>query len=192
MAISASEEPLGRVFTSDYRLSIPSFQRAYSWRPGNVLQLLDDIRQHPAVDHAPFARYDRGASRLHGRASPGQVHGTQGLRRGRPLRHGCRHLPGRQGCRQRRDDRVPERHEGNGPCPHETLQHAAWHPARHGRSTGRGMDPRDQVSKTGIPVPARLPFGSRAFCFLLAAPARRFLASGNSCTMARIALIYPV
>ncbi|EEX69430.1 hypothetical protein MITSMUL_03478 [Mitsuokella multacida DSM 20544] len=41
------------------------------------------------------------------------------------------------------------------------------------------MDPRDQVSKTGIPVPARLPFGSRAFCFLLAAPARRFLASGS-------------
>ena len=54
MAISASEEPLGRVFTSDYRLSIPSFQRAYSWRPGNVLQLLDDIRSASQTPNTPY------------------------------------------------------------------------------------------------------------------------------------------
>lgn len=54
MAISASEVPLGRVFTSDYRLSIPSFQRAYSWRPGNVRQLLDDIRSASQTPQTPY------------------------------------------------------------------------------------------------------------------------------------------
>ena len=100
-----------------------------------------------------------------GRASSGQVHGTQGLCRSRPLRHGCCHLPGRQGCRQRRDDRVPERHEGNGSCTHETLQHAAWHSARHGRSTGKRLDSRNQVRK-GMSLCWPGCYGSQAFYFI--------------------------
>lgn len=54
MAISAFELPLGKVFTSDYQLSIPSFQRAYSWRPGNVLQLLDDVRFASQTQETPY------------------------------------------------------------------------------------------------------------------------------------------
>ncbi|MEJ5921730.1 GmrSD restriction endonuclease domain-containing protein [Bifidobacterium thermophilum] len=54
MAISAFELPLGKVFTSDYQLSIPSFQRAYSWRPGNVLQLLDDVRSASQTQETPY------------------------------------------------------------------------------------------------------------------------------------------
>ena len=36
MAINATEKPLGKVFTPDYQLSIPSFQRAYIWKPENL------------------------------------------------------------------------------------------------------------------------------------------------------------
>ncbi len=45
MAINATEKPLGKVFTPDYQLSIPSFQRAYIWKPENILQLISDLRR---------------------------------------------------------------------------------------------------------------------------------------------------
>ncbi|NEG70109.1 GmrSD restriction endonuclease domain-containing protein [Bifidobacterium choloepi] len=43
MAISASEKALSRVFTSDYRFVIPTFQRAYQWRREQMAQLVGDI-----------------------------------------------------------------------------------------------------------------------------------------------------
>ena len=46
MAINATEKPLGKVFTPDYQLSIPSFQRAYIWKPENILQLISDLERH--------------------------------------------------------------------------------------------------------------------------------------------------
>ena len=45
MAINATEKPLGKVFTPDYQLSIPSFQRAYIWKPENILQLISDLEE---------------------------------------------------------------------------------------------------------------------------------------------------
>ena len=44
MAISATEKPLGKVFTSDYQLTIPSFQRAYTWQAENIEQLVNDLQ----------------------------------------------------------------------------------------------------------------------------------------------------
>ena len=43
MAISAKELPLGKVFTPDFRFTIPSFQRAYIWKTENILQLVSDL-----------------------------------------------------------------------------------------------------------------------------------------------------
>ena len=43
MAISAKELPLGKVFTPDFRFTIPSFQRAYIWKAENILQLVSDL-----------------------------------------------------------------------------------------------------------------------------------------------------
>ena len=43
MAISAKELPLGKVFTPDFRFTIPSFQRAYVWMTENILQLVSDL-----------------------------------------------------------------------------------------------------------------------------------------------------
>ena len=42
MAISAKELPLGKVFTPDFRFTIP-FQRAYIWKTENILQLVSDL-----------------------------------------------------------------------------------------------------------------------------------------------------
>lgn len=43
MSIDASEKPLSKVFTSDYRFVIPTFQRAYQWRRPQMTQLIDDV-----------------------------------------------------------------------------------------------------------------------------------------------------
>ena len=48
MAISAKELPLGKVFTPDFRFTIPSFQRAYIWKTENILQLGIDMRAQAA------------------------------------------------------------------------------------------------------------------------------------------------
>ena len=45
MAISAKELPLGKVFTPDFRFTIPSFQRAYICKNENIMTMvraLDD------------------------------------------------------------------------------------------------------------------------------------------------------
>lgn len=41
--LSAHEEPVHKVFSSDYRFSIPLYQRPYSWAKEHALQLLDDL-----------------------------------------------------------------------------------------------------------------------------------------------------
>ena len=43
MAIDAYEIRLGKVFSTDYRFIIPSFQRPYSWRRENMLELIGDL-----------------------------------------------------------------------------------------------------------------------------------------------------
>ncbi|MBT1175498.1 DUF262 domain-containing protein [Bifidobacterium sp. LC6] len=54
MAINAKELPLGRVFTPDYRFTIPSFQRAYIWKPENILQLVSDLKDASKSPHIPY------------------------------------------------------------------------------------------------------------------------------------------
>ena len=54
MSISAMEQPLDKVFTSDYRFVIPSFQRSYTWRADNVLQLVDDVLDASVSASGPY------------------------------------------------------------------------------------------------------------------------------------------
>lgn len=54
MAISASEKPLQKVFTSDYRFTIPSFQRAYQWKRQQMTQLIDDIVDACRTNVSPY------------------------------------------------------------------------------------------------------------------------------------------
>ena len=54
MAISAAEKPLGKVFTSDYQLTIPSFQRAYTWQTENIEQLVNDLQDACADPDTPY------------------------------------------------------------------------------------------------------------------------------------------
>ncbi|MBT1180395.1 DUF262 domain-containing protein [Bifidobacterium sp. CP2] len=54
MAINAKELSLGKVFTPDYRFFIPSFQRAYIWKPENILQLVDDLRGASLTPATPY------------------------------------------------------------------------------------------------------------------------------------------
>ena len=54
MAINATEKPLEKVFTSDYRLAVPSFQRAYTWQAQNVLQLVEDVADAAATPDVPY------------------------------------------------------------------------------------------------------------------------------------------
>ena len=54
MGISAKELPLGDVFTPNYRLSIPSFQRAYIWQPENIMQLVDDLLEACKTPGTPY------------------------------------------------------------------------------------------------------------------------------------------
>lgn len=54
MAISATEKPLGKVFTSDYQLTIPSFQRAYTWQAENIEQLVNDLQDACTDPDTPY------------------------------------------------------------------------------------------------------------------------------------------
>ena len=54
MGIKATELPLGKVFTPDFRFTIPSFQRAYIWKPENILQLVADLRDAAATPSTPY------------------------------------------------------------------------------------------------------------------------------------------
>ncbi|MBT1171565.1 DUF262 domain-containing protein [Bifidobacterium sp. SO4] len=54
MAIKANELPLGKVFTPDFRFTIPSFQRAYIWKPENILQLVGDLKDASATPGTPY------------------------------------------------------------------------------------------------------------------------------------------
>ena len=54
MAISATEKPLGKVFTSDYQFTIPSFQRAYTWQAENIEQLVNDLQGACADLNTPY------------------------------------------------------------------------------------------------------------------------------------------
>ena len=54
MSISASEKPLSKVFTSDYRFAIPAFQRSYSWHNAQMKQLIEDVMDACAVHDGPY------------------------------------------------------------------------------------------------------------------------------------------
>ena len=54
MSINAYEKPLGKVFTPDYRFTIPSFQRAYIWKPENILQLISDLEEACTTPQTPY------------------------------------------------------------------------------------------------------------------------------------------
>lgn len=59
MAINATEKPLEKIFTSDYRFVIPSFQRAYTWRQDNIRQLVEDVDDACVTD--PHSTYFLGS-----------------------------------------------------------------------------------------------------------------------------------
>ncbi len=54
MSISASEKPLSKVFTADYRFAIPAFQRSYSWHNVQMKQLIEDVMDACAVHDGPY------------------------------------------------------------------------------------------------------------------------------------------
>lgn len=54
MSISASEKPLSKVFTSDYRFTIPSFQRSYSWHDAQMRQLVNDVMDACTLHDGPY------------------------------------------------------------------------------------------------------------------------------------------
>ena len=58
MAISATEKPLGKVFTSDYQFTIPSFQRAYTWQAENIEQLVNDLQDAMSFYPKPARVYE--------------------------------------------------------------------------------------------------------------------------------------
>ncbi len=58
MSINATEKPLGKIFTSDYRFAIPSFQRAYTWQTENIAQLVTDLQD---ACHNPSTPYFLGS-----------------------------------------------------------------------------------------------------------------------------------
>ncbi len=43
--LTAHEQPLSKVFSSDYNFRIPSYQRSYRWGTDEALQLLDDLTE---------------------------------------------------------------------------------------------------------------------------------------------------
>ncbi|PJM75228.1 GmrSD restriction endonuclease domain-containing protein [Bifidobacterium simiarum] len=54
MGIKATEQPLGKIFTSDYRFVVPAFQRAYTWQTENMRQLVEDLRDASANPKTPY------------------------------------------------------------------------------------------------------------------------------------------
>ena len=55
----ASEEPLVKIFSSDYDFVIPDYQRPYSWGDEQALQLIDDLVD--ALERAPDEPYFLGS-----------------------------------------------------------------------------------------------------------------------------------
>ncbi len=55
----ASEEPLVKIFSSDYDFVIPDYQRPYSWGTEQALQLVDDLED--ALERAPDEPYFLGS-----------------------------------------------------------------------------------------------------------------------------------
>ncbi len=55
----ASEEPLVKIFSSDYDFVIPDYQRPYSWGAEQALQLVDDLVD--ALERAPDEPYFLGS-----------------------------------------------------------------------------------------------------------------------------------
>ncbi|PLS30497.1 hypothetical protein Uis1B_1642 [Bifidobacterium margollesii] len=54
MGIKATEKPLGKIFTSDYRFVVPAFQRAYTWQVENMRQLVEDLRDASTTPKTPY------------------------------------------------------------------------------------------------------------------------------------------
>lgn len=44
-SLSAHEQPLRKIFSSDYEFNIPDYQRPYRWGTGETLQLLEDLEE---------------------------------------------------------------------------------------------------------------------------------------------------
>ena len=76
----AAEEPLVKIFSSDYDFVIPDYQRPYSWGVEQALQLLDDLVD--ALDRAPDEPYFLGSIVLvkdAGQAAADVIDGQQRL-----------------------------------------------------------------------------------------------------------------
>ena len=41
--LTAHEQPISRIFSNDYVLGIPAFQRPYAWTPEQAGELFDDL-----------------------------------------------------------------------------------------------------------------------------------------------------
>ncbi|MGN7246937.1 DUF262 domain-containing protein [Janibacter anophelis] len=52
--LSASNQPLEKVFSSDYQLTIPRYQRPYAWTADETLQLLEDLQAAAPSDGEPY------------------------------------------------------------------------------------------------------------------------------------------
>ena len=57
--IQASEKPLGKVFSDEYRFEVPRYQRPYAWEEEQVDELLDDLLA--AMERDPDAPYFLGS-----------------------------------------------------------------------------------------------------------------------------------
>ena len=76
----AAEEPLVKIFSSDYDFVIPDYQRPYSWGVEQALQLLDELVD--ALDRAPDEPYFLGSIVLvkdAGQAAADVIDGQQRL-----------------------------------------------------------------------------------------------------------------
>ena len=52
--LSASNQPLEKVFSSDYQLTIPRYQRPYAWTADETMQLLEDLQAAAPLGGEPY------------------------------------------------------------------------------------------------------------------------------------------
>lgn len=52
--LSASNQPLEKVFSNDYQLTIPRYQRPYAWTADETLQLLEDLQGAAPLEGEPY------------------------------------------------------------------------------------------------------------------------------------------